>query len=56
MGRFLLVVAVAVFAIWLALTIIGALVHTLVNLLWIIILLALAVWLFRVLTRRDRAW
>lgn len=55
MGRLLLGVAVAVFVIWLVLTVIGTVVHTLVNLLWIIIILALAVWLFRALTGRRRA-
>ncbi len=56
MGKFLVTVAVAVFALWLALTIVGAVFHALINLLWIIIVVTLAVWLFRTLTRRNRAW
>lgn len=56
MGKFLVTVAVAMFALWLALTIIVTAFHTLVNLLWIIITVALGVWLFRTLTRRNRAW
>lgn len=56
MGKFLVTVAVAVFVLWLALTIIGTVFHALVNLLWIIIVVALVVWFIRVLTRRDRAW
>jgi len=55
MGKLLLGVALAVFVLWLALTIIGTVVHTLVNLLWIIIVIALVVWLFRALTGRRRA-
>ena len=56
MGKVLLGVALAVFAIWLALTIIGTVFHALINLLWIIIVVALVVWLIRVFTgRRNRA-
>ncbi len=56
MGRFLLGIAVAVFVIWLALTIIGTVFHALINLLWIIIVVALVVWLIRMFTgRRNRA-
>lgn len=56
MGRFLLGIAVAVFVIWLALTIIGTVFHALINLLWIIIVVALVVWLVRMFTgRRNRA-
>jgi len=55
-GKFLLAVVVAVFALWLALTIVGSIFHALVNLLWIVIVVALVVWLIRALTRRNRAW
>ena len=56
MGKVLLGVALAVFAIWLALTIIGTVFHALINLLWIIIAVALVVWLIRMFTgRRNRA-
>jgi hypothetical protein len=56
MGKVLLGVALAVFVIWLALTIIGTVFHALINLLWIIIVVALVVWLIRMFTgRRNRA-
>jgi uncharacterized membrane-anchored protein len=56
MGKVLLSVALAVFVIWLALTIAGVVFHTLINLLWIIIVVALVIWLVRVFTgRRNRA-
>ncbi len=55
MGKALLSIALVVFVAWLALTIIGTVVHTLVNLLWIIILVALGVWGIRALSRRGRA-
>jgi hypothetical protein len=56
MGKVLLSVALAVFVIWLVLTIIGTVFHALINLLWIIIVIALVVWLIRVFTgRRNRA-
>lgn len=52
MGKLLPSVALAAFAIWLVLTIIGTVFHTLVNLLWIVIIVALVVWLARSRTRR----
>jgi hypothetical protein len=56
MGKVLLSVALAVFVIWLALTLIGTIFHALINLLWIIIVVALVVWLIRMFTgRRNRA-
>lgn len=56
MGKVLLSIALAVFVIWLALTIVGTVFHALINLLWIIIVIALVVWLIRVFTgRRNRA-
>lgn len=55
MGKILLSVALAVFVIWLALTIVGTIFHTLINLLWIIIVVALVVWLIRALVGRRRA-
>jgi predicted branched-subunit amino acid permease len=56
MGKVLLSVALAVFVIWLVFTIIGTVFHALINLLWIIIVIALVVWLIRVFTgRRNRA-
>ena len=56
MGKVLLSVALAVFVIWLVFTIIGTVFHALINLLWIIIVIALVVWLIRLFTsRRNRA-
>ncbi|HEY8326743.1 MAG: hypothetical protein ACHQ1E_14765 [Ktedonobacterales bacterium] len=56
MGKVLLSVALAVFVIWLAFTIIGTVFHALINLLWIIIVVALVVWLIRTFVgRRHRA-
>ena len=48
--RALLGIAVAVFAIWLFFTLIGAVLGGLIHLLWIIILIALAVWIVRFFT------
>jgi hypothetical protein len=56
MGRFLLGIAAAVFVIWLVFTLLGFVFHALINLLWIIIVVALVVWLVRVFAgRRNRA-
>ena len=56
MGRFLLGIAAAVFVIWLVFTLLGFVFHALINLLWIIIVVALVVWLVRVfMGRRNRA-
>lgn len=56
MGKVLLSVALAVFVIWLALTLIGTIFHALINLLWIIIVVALVIWLVRMFAgRRNRA-
>lgn len=56
MGKVLLGIALAVFVIWLVFTLIGVVFHALINLLWIIIVVALVVWLIRVFTsRRNRA-
>ena len=56
MGKVLLSIAAAVFVIWLVFTIIGVVFHSLINLLWIIIVIALVVWLIRMFTgRRNRA-
>ncbi len=56
MGKVLLSIALAVFVIWLVFTIIGTVFHALINLLWIIIVIALVVWLIRLFTsRRNRA-
>ena len=56
MGKVLLSIALAVFVIWLVFTIIGTVFHALINLLWIIIVIALVVWLIRMFTgRRNRA-
>ncbi len=56
MGKVLLSVALAVFVIWLALTLIGTIFHALINLLWIIIVVALVIWLIRTFAgRRNRA-
>ncbi|HEU5346200.1 MAG TPA: hypothetical protein VFU60_17765 [Ktedonobacterales bacterium] len=56
MGKFLLGIAAAVFIIWLVFTLIGGVVHILINLLWIIIVAALVIWLVRAFVgRRNRA-
>lgn len=56
MGKVLLSIALAVFAIWLVFTIVGTVFHALINLLWIIIVVALVVWLVLAFTgRRNRA-
>jgi thiol:disulfide interchange protein len=61
--RIVLGVAIVVFAIWLVFTLIGAVFSGLIHLLWIIILIALAVWVWqrfvvrrRTHARRTRAW
>jgi hypothetical protein len=48
--RALLGIAVAVFAIWLIFTLLGAIFNGLIHLLWIVILIALAVWVVRLFT------
>ncbi|HEV8190554.1 MAG TPA: hypothetical protein VGP82_03590 [Ktedonobacterales bacterium] len=48
----LLWIALVVFVIWLMLTIAGALFGGLVHLLWIVIVIALVVWLLQVLSGR----
>jgi hypothetical protein len=50
----LLAIAVAVFVVWLVLTVLGAVAGGLIHLLWIVILVCLAVWAFRVLTGGTR--
>jgi hypothetical protein len=52
MINFLLGVAVLLFVLWLVLTLVGAVFGGLVHLLWILILVALAVWAFRYFTGR----
>ena len=51
---FLLGVALVVFAIWLIFTLIGAVLGGLIHLLWIIILIALVVWVVRLFTGGRR--
>lgn len=51
---FLLGLAIVVFAIWLIFTLIGAVLGGLIHLLWIIILIALAVWVVRLFTGGRR--
>jgi hypothetical protein len=48
--RTLLIIAVAIFAIWLFFHLIGAIFGGLINLLWIIIVIALVVWVVRLFT------
>ena len=56
MGKVLLSIALAVAVIWLALMLLGTVFHALINLLWIIIVIALVIWLIRMFTsRRNRA-
>lgn len=55
MIRLVLWVAVALFLIWVVLTLIGALFHGLINLLWIGILVALAIWAWRFITARQHS-
>jgi hypothetical protein len=50
----LLWIALVVFAIWLVLTIAGAVFGGLVHLLWIVIVIALAIWLLQLLSGRRR--
>lgn len=47
MLRAVLGIAVVVFAIWLFLTLVGAVLNGLVHLLWIVIVIALAVWIWQ---------
>lgn len=53
----LLGIAVVVFLVWLVLTLVGAVAGGLVHLLWIVIVVCLAIWVFQMLTgsRRGRA-
>lgn len=54
----LLGIALVVFVIWLALTILGFIIGGLIHLLWIVILVLVAIWLFQRVTgsgRRGRA-
>ena len=55
MLRLLLAIAVIIFIAWLVLTVLGAVFHGLINLLWIVIVIALIVWAWRALTGRHRA-
>ncbi len=56
MIHLLLGIAVAVFIVWLVLTLLGAVAGGLIHLLWIVIVVALAIWLFQFLvgSRRSR--
>ncbi len=54
MINFLLGLAVLLFVLWLVLNLVGAVFGGLVHLLWIIILVALAVWAFQYFTGRRR--
>jgi hypothetical protein len=45
--RTLLGIAVVVFVVWLILTIVGAVLGGLIHLLWIVILIALALWVWQ---------
>jgi uncharacterized RDD family membrane protein YckC len=51
----LLAIALAVFVIWLVLTVLGAVGGGLVHLLWIIVVVALAIWLFQYLVGSRRS-
>ena len=51
--RWLLQLAVVVFLIWVVLALVGAVFSGLIHLLWIVILIALAVWLWQFLTHRS---
>jgi hypothetical protein len=56
--RFLLQIAAVALLVWVVLSLIGAVFGGLIHLLWIVILVALAVWLWQFLTRgsdRQRA-
>lgn len=55
MVRFLLGIAVVVFVVWLVLTLLHFVLGGLINLLWIIILVALAVWAWHMITGRRSA-
>jgi hypothetical protein len=52
----LLGIALVVFVVWLVLQVIGLLFGGLLHLLWLAILVALAVWLWRLATGRHEAW
>jgi predicted branched-subunit amino acid permease len=55
--RALLMIAVAVFAIWLIFTLIGIVLGGLIHLLWIVILVALVIWAIRFFARgRQRTF
>lgn len=54
MIHILLVIAIAVFVAWIILHVIGLVFGGLINLLWILILVALAVWLWRLAAGRAR--
>ena len=55
MLRTLLGIAVVVFAIWLILTIVGAVLGGLIHLLWIVILIALVLWVWQRFVVRRRS-
>lgn len=55
MLRTLLGIAVVVFAIWLILTIVGAVLNGLIHLLWIVILIALVLWVWQRFVVRRRS-
>lgn len=55
MLRTLLGIAVVVFAIWLILTIVGAVLNGLIHLLWIVILIALVLWIWQRFVVRRRS-
>lgn len=52
--RIFLRIAAVVFLIWLALALIGAVFNGLLHLLWIVILVALAIWLWQTLSKPTR--
>lgn len=54
MIHLLLVVAAIIFVVWLILHIAGAVLGGALNLLWILIVVALAIWLWRMVTGRNR--
>jgi hypothetical protein len=55
MLQLLLAIALIVFIAWIVLSVIGLVFHGLINLLWIVIVIALIVWAWRALTGRHRA-
>lgn len=50
----LLGIALVVFVIWLVMTLVGAIIGGLIHLLWIVILICVAIWLFQRVTGSGR--